>query len=540
MKHNHYINFCLVIAIAAIAQSGCQTANYGSNPIPMFSKSPLQEMLDAPPAHIPMNIGSGYLDNKVSSVGGGSSSDRSTLSGSEYAADGHNRGTGHATTSMKLSSNPSTDSGFVYRGQSGDAGQGSFQDDQSGRVQQATYQYPELQNGQQNGFMNPSINAGSPNTMNPLVQQIPQAGNAPFPINYADIDIYLSETQTGRINFGGAYNSENGIVGQFTIDERNFDISRLPRRFSDIVDGTAFRGAGQSFRLELVPGNEVQRYMVSFGEPYLFDTAVSLNVSAYLFDRNYNDWDEQRLGGRLALGYRLTHDLSVSAGVRAENVDISNPRVGTSPQLNGVIGDTDLYVGHVSLIRDTRDHPFLATEGSYLSMTYHQAFGEFDYSRGDIDFRTYRLMYERPDTSGRHTVSFGTRLGFSGSQTPVFENYFAGGFSTMRGYDFRGASPVEGGVIVGGEFQWLNTLEYMFPVTADDMVKGVLFCDFGTVEESITINSDNFRVAPGFGFRIHMPSAGIGAPLAFDFAFPVASAATDDEKMFSFYLGVLR
>ena len=122
----------------------------------------------------------------------------------------------------------------------------------------------------------------------------------------------------------------------------------------------------------------------------------------------------------------------------------------------------------------------------------------------------------------------------------MFENYFAGGFSTMRGFDFRGASPVEGGARTGGRFQWLNSLEYMFPLTADDMIKGVVFCDFGTVEQEIEINSDNFRVAPGFGFRIHMPAAGIGAPLAFDFAFPVANADTDEEQVFSFYLGVLR
>jgi outer membrane protein insertion porin family len=94
--------------------------------------------------------------------------------------------------------------------------------------------------------------------------------------------------------------------------------------------------------------------------------------------------------------------------------------------------------------------------------------------------------------------------------------------------------------VVGGEFQWLNTVEYMFPLTADDMIKGVVFCDFGTVEQNIELTADNFRVAPGFGFRVHMPAAGIGAPLAFDFAFPVASAATDEQQMFSFYLGVLR
>ena len=361
-----------------------------------------------------------------------------------------------------------------------------------------------------------------------------------FPANYADLDVYLSETSTGRINFGGAYNSDSGLVGQFVIDERNFDITRFPRNFREIVDGTAWRGGGQNFRLELVPGSDVERYLVSFSEPFLFGTRVSFSSSLYYFQRQFFDYDEERLGGRFAFGYRLTPDLSISTGIRLENVEISDPRVGTSPQLNAILGDTDLYIGNVSLIRDTRDHPFLPTEGNFTSLTFSQGFGEFDYSRGDIDFRTYRLMYQRPDGSGRHTLSYGTKLGFSGSQTPLFENYFAGGFSTLRGFDFRGASPLEGGVRVGGEFQWLNTLEYTFPLTADDMVKGVLFTDFGTVEESIEINSGNFRVAPGFGFRVHLPAAGIGAPLAFDFAFPVSEAAGDETETFSFYLGVSR
>lgn len=408
--------------------------------------------------------------------------------------------------------------------------------DDTGSVQQTAFQIPDNSGGlPPANLQQPVLPPGSDAWLN-----TPAPATGQFPINYADLDVYLSETQTGRINFGGAYNSESGVVGQFIIDERNFDLFGFPTRLSDFADGTAFRGAGQTFRLELVPGNEVQRYLVSFGEPFLFNTAVSFNFSAYLFDRRYFDWDEQRVGGRLGLGYRLTPDLSISGGVRLENVNISDPRVNTSPQLNAALGDTDLYVGNVGLIHDTRDHPFLATQGSYLSLMFSQGFGEYDFSRGDIDYRRYRLLYQRPDGSGRHTLSYGTKLGFTGSQTPIFENYYAGGFSSLRGFDFRGASPIEGGVRVGGEFQWLNSLEYMFPMTADDMIKGVLFCDFGTVEEGIEMNSENFRVAPGFGFRIHMPAAGIGAPLAFDFAFPVASADGDEEQVFSFYLGVLR
>ena len=355
--------------------------------------------------------------------------------------------------------------------------------------------------------------------------------------DFADIDVLVREAQTGRVTFGAAFNSNSGLVGQFIIDERNFDIRGFPRSVSEIVDGTAWKGAGQGFRLELVPGNEVQRYLASFTEPYLFNSQVSFSASGYFFDRRYEDWDEQRLGGRFSLGYRLTPDLSLSAGLRLEEVNIHDPRVDTSPALNSVLGDNSLFLAEFSLINDTRDHPFLATEGSYLELSYSQGFGDFDYPRGEVDYRRYWLLRQRPDQSGRHTLSFGTKLGFSGSSTPIFENFFAGGFSTLRGFDFRGASPVEGGVAVGGQFQWLNSLQYTFPITADDMIKGVFFCDFGTVEQEIELNDENFRVAPGFGFRVHLPVGGAGgAPLAFDFAFPVEEAEGDDRQVFSFHM----
>jgi outer membrane protein insertion porin family len=191
----------------------------------------------------------------------------------------------------------------------------------------------------------------------------------------------------------------------------------------------------------------------------------------------------------------------------------------------------------VSLINDTRDSAFLATQGHYFEVGGEQVIGTFDYPRVDLDFRQYWMLWERPDHSGRHVVSYSTTVGYSGTQTPIYEHYFAGGFATMRGFDFRGASPVINGVEVGGEFQWLNSVQYLFPITADDMLHGVAFCDFGTVEQDVEIN--DFRVAPGFGMRITVPAMG-PAPIALDFAFPVAKADTDDTEVFSFSLGFSR
>lgn len=353
------------------------------------------------------------------------------------------------------------------------------------------------------------------------------------------VDVFVQETQTGRIMFGAGINSDAGVTGQVVIDERNFDITAWPDSWRDWGNGTAFRGAGQGFRVEAMPGNQVQRYLVSFTEPYLFHTPVSFNASAFLFDRRYYDWTESRVGGRMSFGYRLAPDTSLAASLRGELVDIKNPRVLGVPELDAALGKNALYSGRLSLTNDTRDIPFAPTEGHLIELAVEQAFGDFSFPRADLDIRQYFLIRERPDGSGRHTLGFNFQLGFSGSDTPIFENYFAGGYSTLRGFNFRGASPIDQGVRIGGEFRMLGSCEYLFPLTADDMIKGALFVDFGTVEEKIQLSADTYRVAPGFGVRLNIPALG-PAPLALDFTFPVAHADTDDIRTFSFFMGVGR
>jgi outer membrane protein insertion porin family len=356
------------------------------------------------------------------------------------------------------------------------------------------------------------------------------------PLSYADMVAEVQETHTGQFMFGVGVNSEAGLTGQIVISERNFDIFRPPTSWEDFANGTAWRGGGQGFRIEALPGTSVQRYMISLSEPYLLGTDISLNLSGFFYDRIYFDWDEQRYGGRIGLGYRLTPDLSVSTTMRAEHVDILDPRVVGVPALDSAVGDHDLFSARFSLTHDKRDRFFAPTQGHLLELSYEQVFGSFDYPRGDIDFRKYFLVRERPDGSGRHTLALGVRFGVTGSDTPIFENYFAGGYSTLRGFNFRGASPKESTVIVGGQYRFLGSAEYMMPLTADDMLRAVAFCDFGTVERELVMKGENFRVAPGFGLRIFVPAMG-PAPIALDFAFPVTKALTDDEQIFSFFVG---
>ncbi|MCA9126583.1 MAG: BamA/TamA family outer membrane protein [Planctomycetales bacterium] len=355
----------------------------------------------------------------------------------------------------------------------------------------------------------------------------------------APIDVYVQEARTGSIILGGAVNSDLGISGQLIIDERNFDLWRYPRSWDEMWSGRAFRGGGQNFRAEIMPGSQVQRYTLNWTEPHFRDLPYSLSVGGFLYTRQFRDWTEQRLGGRMALGYEVTKDLSVSSEIRMEDVEIFSPRIAGVQELDDALGSNDLYRARFRLAHDTRDNPYLSSEGGLMEIIYDQVFGEYDYSRGQFNLSRYFLMRERADGGGRHTLASSWKFGVTGSQTPIFENFFAGGYSTMRGFSFRGASPKVGDVQVGGEFMFLGSLEYVFPLTADEMLRGVAFVDYGTVETDLTINSENFRVAPGLGLRIAVPALG-PAPLAFDFAVPINYADSDDRQVFSFFMGLTR
>lgn len=358
------------------------------------------------------------------------------------------------------------------------------------------------------------------------------------PTRELPLDVRLSETRTGRFMFGVGVNSDAGLLGNIVIDEQNFDITRLPRSWEDIRNATAFRGAGQRLRLEAVPGTEVQRYTATFQEPYLLNTDVSLSLSGFYYDRFYTEWDEQRIGGRMALGYHFTKNLSGSLAFRGAEITLSDPIFGAPSELTDVLGENTLLGFGASMTHDTRDSTFLATEGHLIELGAEQVIGTHSYPSIDLDLRRYFLLHQRPDGSGRHVVSLKTRFGWTGSDTPIYDHYYAGGFSTLRGYDFRGVSPIDpaSGVRVGGEFQLLASAEYMVPVTADDMIRFVAFCDTGTVQTRIDQWDDKYRVAPGFGLRITVPAMG-PAPIALDFAFPVISEVGDDEEVFSFFVG---
>jgi len=154
--------------------------------------------------------------------------------------------------------------------------------------------------------------------------------------------------------------------------------------------------------------------------------------------------------------------------------------------------------------------------------------------------RKYFMLRERPDRSGRWVLGVRSSVSVTEGGTPIFERYFGGGVANLRGFEFRGVSPrTDNGYVRGGRFEFYNSAEMVFPLTADDMIKGALFVDTGTVERSISKWEENYRVALGFGLRISIPMMG-PAPIALDFAFPLSWGHGDRKEIFGFGFNMMR
>lgn len=357
------------------------------------------------------------------------------------------------------------------------------------------------------------------------------------PNGFRDILISVEEQNTGSFQIGAGVTSDAGFTGSIIVNERNFDITRFPTSIDDLLSGNAFRGAGQEFRIEAVPGTQLQRYQVSWREPYLFNTLYSLGTSAYYYDRIYNEDNETRVGGRVNVGRKFGDYWGGSVGLRLENVSIHDVSPFAPIDYQEVVGNNFLGTVRATVARNSTDSILRPTSGSRIEVAAEQAFSNPNFTTLVADYDQYFTVWQRNDGSGRHVIAWRNEVGWASSDTPVYERFYAGGFRSIRGFQFRGVGPDVNGFKVGGDFMLLNSLEYQLPIRARDDLYLVFFLDGGTVESSTEIT--NYRLAAGLGLRVQLPILG-RLPLALDFGFPLNKGPNDNTQVFSFFIGFTR
>ncbi|MCD4825433.1 MAG: BamA/TamA family outer membrane protein, partial [Phycisphaerae bacterium] len=174
-----------------------------------------------------------------------------------------------------------------------------------------------------------------------------------------------------------------------------------------------------------------------------------------------------------------------------------------------------------------------------FQFSYEQVVGTDTFGKFSSSYKIYRTVYVDA-LDRKHILAGKVQFGQITGDAPTFEKFYAGGLGSIRGFKYRGISPrghYPGGAKsndpIGGDMLVLAGGEYTFPLLADKL-RGVLFLDTGTVEESFGLST--YRASVGFGVRWTIPFFG-PVPMALDFGFPLAKEDDDNTQIFSFSLG---
>lgn len=357
-----------------------------------------------------------------------------------------------------------------------------------------------------------------------------------------DVFVEVAETNTGEFNIGAAISSDAGVVGRLGVVQRNFDVGDFPDSAGDLFSGRAFRGAGQTLRLDLAPGDRVQTYSLSLSEPALLESDYTAAGSIYYREREYAEFDEQRIGTRLTLGRNFGTRWTGTGAFRLESVDLSDIDEDVPVDVFEVEDQSIITGLGFALARQTYDDPFRPSRGSRTELGMEQVGilgGDFDFTRLQAEHTLFIPVFE--DYLDRRTVLQLT--GAAGympqgqDEVPVYERFYRGGRS-FRGFAFRNVSPKgiradtleQGDDPVGGIFDFFMGAELTHPIY-EELFSLAAFVDSGTVDEEVTF--ENYRVSAGLGVRLYIPQLS-PAPLAFDFGWPILSQEGDRDRLFTF------
>ncbi len=356
-----------------------------------------------------------------------------------------------------------------------------------------------------------------------------------------DVLVKVEETETTTFLIGVGVTSNDGVIGSLSIENRNFDIADWPRNSTEFFRGRAFKGAGQTMRLQVEPGTELTRLRLDFREPYLFDQPVSFGWGFYLFTRGRDAYTEQRIGTQISFGKRFEKGIlrgwAGEVAFRVEGVEIDDVEWDAAREIRAMDGGHFLTSIKGTLVRDTTDSRFMPTQGNRFSFSWEQVGamgGDYSFGRMLVSDAWYKTL--RTDVLDRKSVlALHARMGQIFGDAPVFERFFGGGIGSVRGFEFRGISPRAGlhDDRVGGDFMFVAGAEYSFPVYGKTL-RGVAFTDMGTVESDFGI--ETWRVAVGLGARVIIKFFG-PVPMAFDFSVPVVKGDEDDTQVFQFSFG---
>ncbi|CAK2062451.1 outer membrane protein assembly factor BamA [Vibrio crassostreae] len=398
-----------------------------------------------------------------------------------------------------------------------------------------------------------------------------QTVRVPGSEDQVDLVYNVKEANSGSINFGVGYGTESGVSFQVGLQQDNF------------------AGSGNRVGVSAMMNDYQKNVSLDYRDPYWNLDGVSLGGKIFYNEFEASeagivDYTNQSYGTSLTWGFPMDELNRIEFGVGYTHNKIGN--VPTYIQVEQFARSIDQYGDehiltddfdiNISWTRNNLNRGFFPTEGNH-----QRAFAKMTVPGSDAQYfkMQYDVKHYIPLTKKyEFTLLMRGRLGYGNGygQTdgndnlfPFYENYYAGGFTTLRGFGSNSAGPkaVYGSSTgnnptydtatddsVGGNAVALASLELIVPTPfasdeARSQIRTSVFFDMASVWDTEFVDrgapnsggqyyydySDptNYRSSYGAALQWMSPMG----PLVFSLAKPVKIYEGDDEEFFTFTIG---
>ena len=297
------------------------------------------------------------------------------------------------------------------------------------------------------------------------------------------VNVEVTEKPTGIFSIGGGFSSVDGFVGTIDLSQRNF------------------LGRGWEVTLRLRGGAQTQQGILSFTEPWLFNTPTSAGFDLFDTTRKFTEYDYESIGGQLRTSRPFLEYWRWNVTYRLTRDKISGIDPNASPELKAEEGTRVTSLVSFGVTRDSRDNVVAPTKGGQILMTVDVAGlgGDTHFVKTIGSVTYFKPIWLNHILAGRAEVGHGFSL--SKEDFPLFERFYLGGPNTLRGFKFRRVSPTdEFGNRTGGTTELLGNVEYLVPMPFN--IRLAAFFDVGNVYGfSKEFDPTDLRTAGGAGLR---------------------------------------
>lgn len=278
-----------------------------------------------------------------------------------------------------------------------------------------------------------------------------------------------------------------------------------------------------------------RRAAASLRQPTFLVPDLDASLTGFLRFDTEDNYTVERVGASGRLGYRVSRRLLATASLTAEHADFSNFDEGVLiPELGrDFINPSRLLNADLRTFYDGTDSLFMPTRGFRADVAYQVglpvASFDYGYHRLTALVTAYREVREGWVVAAKVLPGMISTFGGEQARVPLFQRLFAGGSTSVRGYERRALGPKDDPVRfgqardpepLGGNALFETGVELRFPVRGS--FRGAAFVDAGNVwEDTGDIDLGDLRATPGLGIRYVTP---IG-PIRLD----AARRMSDDE-----------